>query len=253
MAELIEIVAFVIGSSLLGLTGGILFLRNIKFAHKVSFMMVAFAVGALLATAFLDLLPEALDNGEAEMVFAGALAGILIFFFIEKFFIWHHHHTYGEKEKHSYNGLVLFGDTIHNFIDGIIIAVAFVASPEIGIAAFIAVILHEIPQEMSDFGILLHGGMKRSRIVLFNVMSALASVVGAVITYFFLTTVEGVLTPMIAFAAGAFIYIAASDLIPETKRTTVINKSLLQIALVIVGILIIWYTGELAHGTIHFD
>lgn len=253
MTELLEILAFVLGSSMLGLTGGLLLLRNVKLAHRMSFLMVAFAVGALLATAFLDLLPEALENGQAETAFAGTLIGILVFFFIEKFFIWHHHHTYGEKERHSYNGLILFGDTIHNFIDGIIIAVAFVASPEIGIAAFIAVILHEVPQEMSDFGILLHGGMKRSKIILFNVMSALASVVGAVITYFFLTTVEGVLAPMIAFAAGAFIYIAASDLIPETKRTTAMSRSLLQIALVIIGIMIIWYTGELTHGLIHFE
>lgn len=247
MAEFFEIVLFVLGSSLLGLTGGLLLLKNLRLAHKLSFGLVAFAVGALLATAFLDLLPESLESGNIELAFVGTLVGILVFFFVEKFLIWHHHHTYGEFEHHSYNALVLVGDTIHNFIDGIIIAAAFVVSPGIGITAFLAVIFHEIPQEISDFGILLRGGMRRSRIIAFNVLSALVSLVGATIAYFFLTSIEGVTLPLLAFAAGAFIYIAASDLIPETKRTTSIGKSLLQIALVIAGIFVIWYTGTIAH------
>lgn len=247
MAEFFEIVLFVLGSSLLGLTGGLLLLKNLRLAHKLSFGLVAFAVGALLATAFLDLLPESLESGNIELAFVGTLVGILVFFFVEKFLIWHHHHTYGEFEHHSYNALVLVGDTIHNFIDGIIIAAAFVVSPGIGITAFLAVIFHEIPQEISDFGILLRGGMRRSRIIAFNVLSALVSLVGAAIAYFFLTSIEGVTLPLLAFAAGAFIYIAASDLIPETKRTTSIGKSLLQIALVIAGIFVIWYTGTIAH------
>lgn len=247
MAEFFEIVLFVLGSSLLGLTGGLLLLKNLRLAHKLSFGLVAFAVGALLATAFLDLLPESLESGNIELAFVGTLVGILVFFFVEKFLIWHHHHTYGEFEHHSYNALVLVGDTIHNFIDGIIIAAAFVVSPGIGITAFLAVIFHEIPQEISDFGILLRGGMRRSRIIAFNVLSALVSLVGAAIAYFFLTSIEGVTLPLLAFSAGAFIYIAASDLIPETKRTTSIGKSLLQIALVIAGIFVIWYTGMIAH------
>lgn len=247
MAEFFEIVLFVLGSSMLGLTGGLLLLKNLRLAHKLSFGLVAFAVGALLATAFLDLLPESLESGNIELAFVGTLVGILVFFFVEKFLIWHHHHTYGEFEHHSYNALVLVGDTIHNFIDGIIIAAAFVVSPGIGITAFLAVIFHEIPQEISDFGILLRGGMRRSRIIAFNVLSALVSLVGAAIAYFFLTSIQGVTLPLLAFAAGAFIYIAASDLIPETKRTTSIGKSLLQIALVIAGIFVIWYTGMIAH------
>lgn len=248
MAELLSILFFVLVSSILGLSGGFLFLKNLRLAHKISFGLVAFAVGALLATAFLDLLPESLEGGNVELAFVGALVGILLFFFIEKFFIWHHHHTYGEFEQHSYNMLVLIGDTIHNFIDGVIIAAAFIVSPAIGIPAFLAVILHEIPQEISDFGILLRGGMVRSKIIIFNVISALFSLLGAVIAYFFLTSIEGITMPLVAFAAGAFIYIAASDLIPETKRTVSMRKSLLQIALVIAGIFVIWYTGSLAHS-----
>ncbi|MBI4894233.1 MAG: ZIP family metal transporter [Candidatus Aenigmarchaeota archaeon] len=249
MAELFEILVFVIVSSLIGLTGGLLLLRSSKLAHRLSFGIVAFAIGALLASAFLDFLPEALETGDTEVVFVGVLAGMLVFFFIEKFLIWHHHHTYGEKEHHHpFNALVLIGDSIHNFIDGVIIAAAFVVSPQIGVPAFIAIIMHEIPQEISDFGLLIRGGMKKSRVVLFNVTSAMFSVVGAVIAYFFLTQVEGLVSPMLAFAAGAFIYIAASDLIPETKRTVVMSRSALQIALVIVGIAVIWYTGHVAHG-----
>jgi zinc and cadmium transporter len=254
MTDLLNIVIFVGASGLLGLTGGMLLLKNSRFAYKISFGIVAFAIGALLASALLDFLPEALESGEVELVFLGVLAGMLVFFLIEKFVIWHHHHTYGEeKEEHSYNYLVLIGDSIHNFIDGVILAAAFVVSPAIGIPAFLAVIMHEIPQEISDFGILLKGGMRKSRIVLFNVFSALISVIGAVLTYFFLAEFQSLTMPALAFAAGAFIYIAASDLIPETKRTTSMKKSLLQVALVLLGIFVIWYTGSVAHEFFHFE
>lgn len=248
MADLLQILLFVLGSSLIGLTGGVLLLKNLKLAHKISFGLVAFAVGALLAAAFLDFLPEALEGGNSEFIFIGVLAGILVFFFIEKFVIWHHHHTYGEIETHSYSSLILIGDSIHNFIDGIIVAAAFIVSPGIGFTAFVAVILHEIPQEISDFGVLLRGGMKRSKIIIFNIISALSSLVGAVIAYFSLTNVEGLTFPLLAFAAGAFIYIAASDLIPETHRTHQMGRSILQIVLMIAGIFVIWYTGSIAHG-----
>jgi zinc and cadmium transporter len=247
MTDLIEILVFVFVSSMLGLSGGMLLLKSSKIAHKLSFGIVAFAIGALLASAFLDFLPEALENGKAESAFVGVLAGILTFFFIEKFLIWHHHHTFGEREHHTYSSLILIGDSIHNFVDGIILATAFIVSPQIGIPAFIAIIIHEIPQEISDFGILLRSGMGKSRIIMFNIISALFSILGAVIAYFFITEVDGLVSPMLAFAAGAFIYIATSDLIPETKRTILMNKSLLQIALVIAGIFIIWYTGTVAH------
>jgi len=246
MTDILQIVFFVAVSGLLGLSGGILLLKNLKFAHKISFFMVAFAVGALLAAAFLDLLPEALQTGETGLVFLGVLSGILVFFFIEKFLIWHHHHTYGEKEVHPVSTLVMIGDTIHNFIDGVILAATFLVSPQIGITAFIAVIMHEIPQEMSDFSIMLGAGMKRSRIILFNVVSALFSVVGALVAYFFLSAYEGMAMILVAFAAGGFIYIAMSDLIPETKHTKSFKKSAIQIAMVVVGMLVIWYTGVLS-------
>jgi len=249
MVELLEILVFVALSSILGLAGGVLLLKSSRLAHRLSFGIVAFAIGALLASAFLDFLPEALETGDSEVVFVGVLAGILSFFFIEKFLLWHHHHTYGEREHHHpINSMVLIGDSIHNFIDGVILAVAFVASPFIGIPAFIAVIMHEIPQEISDFGLLIRGGMKKSRVVIFNVVSAAFSVLGAVLAYFFITQFEGMISPMLAFAAGAFIYIAASDLIPETKGTTAMKRSLLQVALVVLGIAVVWLTGSFAHG-----
>lgn len=251
MAELFEILVFVIVSGMIGLTGGLLLLRSSKLAHRLSFGIVAFAIGALLASAFLDFLPEALETGDSEVVFVGVLAGILVFFLIEKFLIWHHHHTYGEKEHHHpFNALVLIGDSIHNFIDGVILAAAFVVSPQIGVPAFIAIIMHEIPQEISDFGLLIRGGMRKSKVIMFNVISAAFSVLGAVIAYFFLTQIEGLLAPILAFAAGAFIYIASSDLIPETKRTVAMSRSALQIVLVVLGIAVVWYTGSVAHGFI---
>ena len=252
MADLVQILLFVLVSSLLGLTGGLVFLKNMKLAHRLSFGVVAFAIGAMLASGLLDFLPEALEKTTVESVVFGTLAGILLFFFIEKFFIWHHHHTYGETEKHSYNSLIIIGDTIHNFVDGVILAAAFMISPNIGIPAFLAIIFHEIPQEISDFGLLLAGGMRRGRIILVNIVSALFAVVGAVVAFVFISSVEGMTAPLLAFAAGAFIYIALSDLIPETKRTVGLGKSALQILLVIAGILVIWYTGSVAHEFFEF-
>ena len=250
--DLIIILFFVIISSFLGLIGGIILLKSKKIAYKLSYIFVAFAIGALLSTAFLDLLPEALEKGNnIENVFISALIGILIFFLIEKFVIWHHHHTYGEKEKHSYNSLVIIGDTIHNFIDGVILTAAFIVSPFIGITAFIAIVMHEIPQEISDFGILLHGKMKRKKILIISILSSLASVVGVFISYYFITSIVGIISPIIGFSAGVFIYIAASDLIPETKKIISNKKSLIQILLIILGILLIWYTGQISHQFIH--
>ncbi len=237
------ILFYVVLSSLLGLSGGLILLAHRRLAQELTRYFVGFAAGALLATSFLDLLPEALSLGKNEFVLGYTLAGILAFFFIEESLIWHHHHTQEKEEVHSYTYLIIFGDTIHNLIDGIIIATTFAISPALGIPTFISIVLHEVPQEISDFSILLHGKMQTSRIIFFNILSAFASVLGAVIAFYFLFEIEAFAPALIAFAAGAFIYIALSDLIPETRKEKDIRRSLFQVGLLILGILVIFGAG----------
>lgn len=243
MVSLETILFYVVLSSFLGMSGGLLLLANKRLANELTRYFVGFAAGALLATSFLDLLPEALELGQNEFVLGYTLLGILSFFFIEESLIWHHHHTQEKEEVHSYTPLIIVGDTIHNFIDGIIIATTFAISPALGIPTFLSIVFHEVPQEIGDFGLLLHSKMRIGKIVFFNFLSASASILGAVITYFFLFQLEAFGPSLIAFAAGAFIYIALSDLIPETRKEKDLRKSLKQVVLLIFGILVMFGVG----------
>ncbi len=241
MVSFVYILFFVVVSSLLGLTGGVLLLLNKRLAYKISKYMMSFAAGALIGVAFLDLLPEAVVKIGFESASIFTLAGLVIFLIIE-IALWHHHHAYG-KETHSFSSLVILGDTLHNFIDGIILAVTFLVSAPLGIATFIAVILHEIPQEIGDFSVLLYAKMKRIRIVFYNILSALISVLGAALAYFVLQQSTSLIYFLVAFVAGGFIYISAADLIPETRKETKFKKSLVNILLLLLGITVIWYVG----------
>ena len=243
MVSLETILFYVVLSSFLGMSGGLILLANSRLANKLTKYFVGFAAGALLATSFLDLLPEALELAKNEFVLSYTLVGILSFFFIEESLIWHHHHTHEKEEVHSYTPLIIIGDTIHNLIDGIIIATTFAISPALGIPTFLSIVFHEVPQEIGDFGLLLHSKMRRRKIIFFNFLSASASVLGAVITYFFLFQLESFGPSLIAFAAGTFIYIALSDLIPETRKEKDIRKSLKQVVLLIFGILVMFAVG----------
>ena len=243
MVSLETILFYVVLSSFLGMSGGLILLANSRLANKLTKYFVGFAAGALLATSFLDLLPEALELAKNEFVLSYTLVGILSFFFIEESLIWHHHHTHEKEEVHSYTPLIIIGDTIHNLIDGIIIATTFAISPALGIPTFLSIVFHEVPQEIGDFGLLLHSKMRRRKIIFFNFLSASASVLGAVITYFFLLQLESFGPSLIAFAAGTFIYIALSDLIPETRKEKDIRKSLKQVVLLIFGILVMFAVG----------
>lgn len=243
MTTLETILIYVLLVSVLGLSGGILLLYKMKLAYRLSAYLVGFAAGVLLGAAFLDILPEVIELGVREEIFLYTLTGILSFFFMEKFLIWHHHHTHSEKEIHSFNYLIIFGDTLHNFVDGMILAAAFLVSFPLGFVTFLAILFHEIPQEIGDFGILLYGKMKRVKILVYNILSALVAVSGAIVTYFFVHSVEFLTTPLLAFAAGCFIYIATSDLIPETKKEFKLKKSILQITMLLIGIFVIWLVG----------
>ena len=244
------ILTYVIVFSLLGgiasLIGGLFLLWREKQAKKASLSLVSFAAGALIGAAFLDLLPEAIALGLGPSAFVFTIVGLLTFFILEKLLIWHHHHyNKNESEVHHNSILILVGDAVHNFIDGMLIAASFLINIPLGIATSIAVFFHEVPQEIGDFAVLLHSGMSRRRILGYNVLVAQMTVIAAVISYFYFLNAETLKTVLIPFAAGVFIYIAAADLIPEIHKEDRWRNTLIQIALLIAGIALVWSIGAL--------
>jgi len=235
MYDLMAILASVILVSLISLIGIVFIGLNERLLSRITTILVGFASGTLLGGAFLHLLPEALSsNIDALTVFLYAIAGIIVFFALEKFFYWRHCHEKG-CPTHTFVYLNIIGDGIHNFIDGIVIAAAFLTSFDLGLLVTLAVISHEIPQEIGDFGILVYGGFNRKKALTFNFISATTAVLGALITYLlaYLQTLEVFLIP---FAAGGFIYIAATDLIPELHKKTSAGESLVQLVLILLGV-----------------
>lgn len=208
--------------SVFSLIGGIAMVSNAKLRKKAIDYGLPFGAGALLAAAFLGVLPEAVEGSDIHQALAYALGGFLGFFLLERLLGWFHHHEqhdHGRLDKGQRNTtqqwLVIVGDTLHNAIDGVAIGAAFLVNPAAGIGTAIAVAAHELPQEIGDFGILLGRGMRPRNVVLVNLLSALATVVTAVSTYLLVTAADINPAPLLAIAAGFFIYIAASDIIPE--------------------------------------
>lgn len=249
MTTLGYILVFSLVGSMVSMIGGFVVLSRSDLAEKVSRLAAPFAAGALLGTAFLDLLPEAAGNGGAPTV-GWALLGMLVFFFLERFVHeFHHQHTHEHDEENEHRAtvpMVIIGDILHNSIDGVVIAGTFLVSVPLGVATTIAVSMHEIPQEIGDFGLLLHRGVERKRVIIYNVISALATVVAAMITYAVGVRVLEVLPMFLATTAGFFIYIAASDLIPELHRTRRKGTAGRLDPLVLLGgIALIWITVSL--------
>lgn len=216
---------------------------------KILIYLVSFSTGALLGDAFIHLIPEAVEeSGEMTLTISiFVLAGILLAFVVEKFIYWHHcHHTHSPeclKEHHtaqiqSSAKMNLVGDSVHNLIDGLIIGGSYLVSFPVGLATTLAVILHEIPQEIGDFGILLHGGYTRKRALFLNFVTALAAVAGAVVALLASQYIPHLTQFLIPFAAGGFIYIAGSDLMPEMHKETDSRKSFVQLITFVFGILI---------------
>lgn len=211
-----------------------------EIIKKYISLFISLAVGALLGDAFIHLIPEAFENSSNSVIVSLLIIfGILIFFTIEKFFHWHHH---GEDKEitqiHPVGKLLLFTDGFHNFIDGIIIGVSFLVSIPIGIATTLAVVLHEIPQEIGDFAVLIHSGYDKKRALCLNFLSALTSVLGVFIALIFGGVAKTFTLWIIPIAAGGFIYIAMADLIPELHKTKELKYSILQILSAVFGILI---------------
>lgn len=238
MSLLLYIILFSFFESVIALVGGALAIFRGKKVHKAAHFAVSFAVGALLSVALLELIPEAVKIGGLERVMPWVLGGMILFFVLEKSLFWYHCHD-GVCPVHTYTYLVLWGDFLHNFVDGVMLALAFLVDVKIGIITSIAIIFHEIPQEISDFGILMHGGFSRRKALLYNYLSATSVIVGAVATYFLGSAVEPILPFGLALVAGNFIYLAASDLMPELHEPTSFRHSFFQILFIIIGALLV--------------
>lgn len=231
----------VVGVSMVSLFGAMfLFIKesNIK---KMVLPLVGLATGALFGDAFLHLIPEALESetvGEYVPLFI--LLGIVCFFAFERFLHWHHHHDVeGHEGELPLGKMILVSDALHNFIDGVIIAVAFATDTTVGIATTIAVVLHELPQEIGDFGLLIHSGYSRAKALWYNFVSALFAIVGFVVALFFIVS-EDFLVLVSAFAAGSFVYIAGSDLVPALHNTRSTKDSFKAFVGFLLGILVMY-------------
>ena len=203
--------------------------------------LVAFAAGSLIGASFLHLIPETMARtGPRWEVFLWLLLGFSVFLLMEQFLSWHHHHVVPSEHKEPFTYLILFADGLHNFIAGVAIGASFLVSVKVGLITWIAAAAHEIPQELGDFGILIRGGWNKKRALLFNFLSALLVVPGGILAYFLSGGFDT--TFLLPFAAGNFIYIAASDLIPEIKHHASLRKNLEHFCAFGAGILVIVLT-----------
>lgn len=229
--------------SLLSFSGVIALAFKKNLLQKIIMVLVAFSTGALLGDAFIHLIPEAVEEaGElspflATMVFVG----ILLFFSLEKFLRWRHCHDVTCKEHPKHLGTMnLVGDAVHNFIDGVLIAVSFLVSVPLGLATSIAVVAHEIPQELGDFGVLIHSGYSRRKALLYNFLSACFSILGAIVVLTIGASSSQIINSIIPITAGGFIYISLSGLVPELHKEQNISKSLTQFISMVFGFIIMF-------------
>jgi zinc and cadmium transporter len=221
--------------SLVSLVGVITLALNAKHLHKWLLVFVSFSAGTLLGDAFLHLLPEAVETYgfgiETSLAF---LSAFLVFFILENGVKWHHHHHFADHaDAHSFGYMNVFGDALHNFLDGIIIAGSYLVSVPLGIATTIAVILHEIPQEIGDFGVLLESGFSKKKAIAFNFGSALVAIIGGIVGIVFTSSIVGFSGFLLPFTAGAFTYIAATDLLPEVHDHKVMTVAVHLIAIIL--------------------
>jgi len=221
---------------LISLIGIFALLLRQDLLHRILFWLIGFSAGALIGGAFLHLLPEALEKSSSTPVFYFLILGIVLFFFMERYFHWRHCHEEA-CAVHAFTYLNLFGDGIHNFIDGMVIAGSFVVSVKLGIVTTLAIIMHEIPQELGDFGVLIYGGLSKKKALMYNFISAFTAMFGALIGYFIADFAEGFSGVILPLAAGGFIYIATSDLIPEIHKETNRRRSTAALVAFLLGII----------------
>lgn len=234
MDDLIVILAAVTTVSLISFMGILFIGLKEAFLRRILMALVGFASGSLIGGAFFHLLPEASVKTGQDM-WQHVVTGIVFFFVMEKFLYWRHCHD-GKCPVHIFAYLNLIGDGLHNLTDGIVIAVSFLVSHSLGFATTLAVIFHEIPQEIGDFGILIYGGFGKKRALTYNFVSALTAVIGSLIAYYSASYIQGVEQFLLPFAAGGFIYIATTDLMPELHKRTQAKESLIQLVTISTGI-----------------
>ncbi len=222
--------------SVVSFSGGALVIFRESLARAVAHRILGFAIGALIGVSFFEIIPEAAAAFGLEAAFWYVVAGVAVFFVLEKLLRWYHHHEGHEHETRPFATLILLGDAIHNFIDGVIIAVSFLVSYPLGIATTLAVVLHEIPQEVADFAVLIRGGYSRGRALWYNFLISLTTLAGAGVGYGFGSAVTGILPALLGIIAGSFLYIALSDLIPETHEESGFGHLATQLVLMLAGI-----------------
>jgi len=230
MTPLLQAIFSALAISLISFVGIVTLAIKEKTLNKILYLFVGFSTGALLGSAFFHLLPEALKHfANPLQVFQYALISLSLFFVMERILRWHHCHEPGcEIHKRHLGYLNLIGDGIHNLLDGLIIFSAFYTSPALGLPVLISLALHEIPQEIGDYGVLLYAGFKKSQALFYNFISALSAVAGVILGYLLINQMSNLNNFILPFAAGGFIYIAASDLIPELHKETNLKKSLIS-------------------------
>ena len=235
------LIFWILGFSILGSIGAIagaalLLALPAVIRGKLVPCLISYATGTLLAAAFLGMIPAGLEQAPAREVLATVLAGIVLFFILEKLVLWRHCHDSSCEVHGQAAPLILIGDAFHNFVDGVVIAAAFLTSVPLGVATAIAVIAHEVPQEIGDFAILLESGYSKSRALLLNTLSAITTLPGAVLAYFWLAETRDLVPYVLALSAASFIYIATADLVPHLHRKVALSDSVKQVALLLAGI-----------------
>jgi len=259
MSVLSWIILFTVFGGVLSVLGAslVLFLPK-KIISKVLPFSVSFATGALLSVSFVGLIPHALEDVGMEnfhTLSITIMGGLLFFFMLEKMVLWrhcHHDDCEGHVDVHAHSHksagtLILVGDTVHNFVDGVLIAAAFLTDIHLGVVTALAVTTHEIPQEIGDFAILLQSGFTRKKAILYNVISSFATLVGGLLAYFWMADFEHLLPYILAFAAASFIYIAVADLIPTLHKRVSPAAAFEQIGLILSGILLIGWLHSFIH------
>ncbi len=211
-----------------------------KLLNRLLLPLVSLSAGTMLGAAFLHQLPESIELLGDHLPFNIALVSFIIFFLLERFLHWRHCHDENHLTKHTIGTMNLIGDGLHNFLDGLLIAASFATGESLGVVAVLAIALHEIPQELGDYGVLLHSGYTRTKALIANVAVSLTAVIGGVLGYYLSISSEVVASYLIPAAAGGFIYIAAADLVPELKESKTTRKTISTIIMFLVGIILMF-------------
>lgn len=246
MNTLTWIVVSGIAMSLIALVGGLTFVIKEATFKKLLLPLVALSAGSLIGGALFHMLPEAIEHvGNEKMVYVWLVIGFVSFLVLEQFLHWHHCHNISEHKKEPLTYLILIADGLHNFIGGLAVGASFMVDIRLGIATWIAAAAHEIPQELGDFGVLVHGGWKRSTALLYNFFSALTFLLGGIIVYAIAKDIETIM--LVPFAAGNFIYIAAADLIPQIKHGTNLKNNFIHLIWFVIGLTVLLVPSLLLH------